>query len=670
MNKIINKHRDLLVCIILVIAILAIFWQIKNHDFINYDDNVYVTDNLHIYQGLTVDNIIWAFTTGYASNYHPLTWLSHMLDISLFGLNPGWHHLVNVFFHIANTLLLFFILNRMTGAFWRSIFVSALFAFHPLHVESVAWAAERKDVLSTFFFMLTILAYILYVEKPLLRRYLLVLFLFILGLLSKPMLVTLPFVLLLLDYWPLSRFELKAKIPFHLIWEKIPLFILVAISSIVTFFVQQSGGAVKSLELFSLKVRIANALVSYADYIGKMIYPLNLAVLYPHPGSNLPLWQVLVAVFLLLFISVFVIWKIKKLPYLFVGWFWYIGMLFPVIGLVQIGGQSMADRYTYISLIGLFIMISWGVPDILKKWHYQRLFLSVSTGIILSALMILTWIQLGYWKDSLILYEHALKVTSNNDLAHNNLGVALAKLKKKYDEAISHYYKALQIRPNHVKAHTNIGVALGEKGMYKEAIPHYYKALRIYPDYAYAHNNLGFALAKLGRFREAIVHFKEALRINPEDLDAYNNMGNALSHLRRYEEAIPYYYKALRIKPDYFEAHNNLGAALFRQGKVNEAISHFREALRINPNNEKTHENLGVALGQQGRIDEAIFHFQEALRIKPDFAEAHNNLGVALAQQGKIKEAIFHFQEALRINPDYIEAHSNLQAVIKMQNKY
>ena len=574
----------------LIFATLLVFWQIKNHDFVNYDDNRYITENRHVQGGLTVEGIIWAFTTTYATNWHPLTWLSHMLDISLFGLNPGYHHLMNLLFHIANTLLLFFILRRMTGEVWKSGFVAALFALHPLHVDSVAWIAERKDVLSTFFFMLTLLAYVFYVEKPVFRRYLFVFFFFVFGLLSKPMLVTLPFLLLLLDYWPLSRFESnkdksKAKIPLHLIWEKIPLFALSFLSSIVTFFARQHGGAVKSLELFLLNIRIENALISYLSYIGKMIWPFNLAVFYPHPGNNLPLLNAFLALLFLLFITVFVMRKIKKLPYLFVGWFWYVGTLVPVIGLI------MADRYTYISLIGIFIMIAFGIPDVLKKWQYQRIFLSLSAGGILSILMVLTWIQVGYWKNSITLFEHALNVTSNNYLAHNNLGVVQAR-----------------------------------RGKLNEAITHYHEALRIKPDDTDTHNNLGFALAQQGKLEEAIFHFKEAIKINPDNEYAQINMGTAMAHQGRLGEAIFHFKEAVRINPDNETTHKNLAVALINQGKIDEAIFHLKEMVRINPDNGTTHNNLGVFLARQGKLKEAIFHFREALKINPEDMEARKNL--------------------------------------------
>jgi len=593
MGKKFKINRHIIIYLFFILTILAVFLQVTNHNFLGFDDDRYIVENHHVLLGLTPNGILWAFTTGYASNYHPLTWLSHMLDISLFGLNPGWHHLVNLLFHILNTLLLFLIFRWMTEELWKSAFVAALFALHPLHVESVVWIAERKDVLSTFFWMLTILAYVYYVKNPVFKRYLLVLFCFLLGLLSKPMLVTLPFVLLLLDYWPLCRFELKSKlkIPLHLIWEKIPLFALSLLLCIVTYFAQQYGGAVRTLEIFSLKIRVANALVSYITYIMKMVWPFKLAVLYPHLGNALSIWKALVAGLLLVFVSVLVIRFVKKLPYLSVGWFWYLGTLVPVIGLVQVGSQSMADRYTYVPLIGIFIMIAWGVPELLKRWRYNKTIFSLSAGIVIPILMIITWIQVGYWKDSITLFEHTLSVTSNNYLAHNNLGVVQAR-----------------------------------RGKLNEAITHYHEALRIKPDDTDTHNNLGFALAQQGKLEEAIFHFKEAIKINPKNEYAQINMGVAMARQGRLGEAIFHFQKALKVNPNNENTHKNLAVALITQGKIDVAIFHLKKMIRINPDNGTTHNNLGVFLARQGKLKEAIFHFREALRINPDNIDARSNL--------------------------------------------
>ena len=414
-KEFIIKHRDILVCLFLVMATLAVYWQVQNYDFVNFDDNDYVYDNRHVQDGLTLKSIIWAFTNIHASNWHPVTWLSHMMDYQLYGMNPGRHHLTNLLFHIANTLLLFLVFRKMTDSLWQSGFVAALFALHPLHVESVAWVSERKDVLSTFFWMLTMWSYIWYVEHPAVKRYILVVLFFALGLMSKPMLVTLPFVLLLLDFYPLNRFQSQQpkgsanaqqrSIALRLILEKIPLFVLVAMSSAMTFYAQKHGKTVASLEVIPLKSRVANALVSYVSYIIKTIYPSKLAVLYPHPGI-LPWWQIAGACLLLVTISFLAIRVVKQSPYFVVGWLWYLGTLVPVIGLVQVGIQSMADRYTYVPLIGIFIIIVWGIPELVAQWRYRKICLATLATVVLTILMAMTWKKVGYWKSSITLFEH------------------------------------------------------------------------------------------------------------------------------------------------------------------------------------------------------------------------------------------------------------------------
>jgi protein O-mannosyl-transferase len=513
-----SDKKIIIILLFLAAATLLAFWQVLRCDFINYDDPEYVTENSHIQNGITREGIQWAFTTGHATNWHPLTWLSHMLDVQLFGLNPRWHHLTNLLFHISNTLLLFFVIHRMTKALWQSAFVAALFALHPLHVESVAWVAERKDVLSTFFWMLTMGTYLFYVERPGLQRYLAVLVFFALGLMAKPMLVTLPFVLLLLDYYPLRRLkqtqsaqEIRAEVndpasadkrkgkakkqhavkgaartvqiaekteqmarpKFQwawirpLLWEKIPLFVLTVLSSIVTYIAQQQGGAVKSIEAFPLSVRIANAFVSYTFYIDKMIWPSNLAVLYPHPGLW-PLWEILGAVLLFIAATFMISWKAKKFPYLAVGWLWYVGTLVPVIGLVQVGSHARADRYTYIPLVGLFIIAAWGIPELLERWRYRKEVFVVSSALSLLGLFFVTWTQVGYWQDSITLFNHTLRVTNQNIIIHTNRGSAYDSLGN-YTQAIADYDRAIEIDPKYATAYNNRGSTYGRLGKYEQA---------------------------------------------------------------------------------------------------------------------------------------------------------------------------------------------------------
>jgi tetratricopeptide (TPR) repeat protein len=556
----------------LTLTTMAVFWPVQDHTFVNFDDGRYIYENSHVPNGVTWKGVFWAFTTVHANFWHPLTWVSHMVDCELYGLNAAGHHLTNLVLHIANTLLLFLVFHRMTHAIWKSAFIAALFALHPLHVESVAWASERKDVLSTFFWVLTMGAYVLYVERPGLKRYLFVLLCFVLGLMAKPMLVTLPFALLLLDYWPLGRWPFKTsahvyperikslngfndqrKGVSYLLAEKAPLLVFASASSIVAFLAQQHGGATKSFASFPIEVRVANALLSYVGYIEKMIWPRNLAVFYPHPGTAVMMWQAALAVLLLLGLSLLTIRLAKEHPYLPVGWLWYLGTLVPVIGLVQVGDHAMADRYSYVPLIGLFIVMAWGL----------------TSGLIV-ILMICSSVQVRHWKDSITLFTHTLRAAPNNPQAHTNLGVALAE-QGKLDEAIWHYTEALRIEPNFLQAHINLGGALAGRGKSDEAVAQYSEALLIKPDFADAHYNLGNVLARHGRPLEAIAHYSEALRIKPDDWEAHNNLGIALAAQDRMAQAVAHFRQALHINPDFPEARHNLAIALQRGDKPEKA---------------------------------------------------------------------------------------------------
>ena len=487
---------------------------------------------------------------------------------------------------MVNAILLFLVLKGMTAATWRSAFVAALFALHPLHVESVAWVAERKDLLSAFFWLLTIGFYLRYVKRPQLNRYLLALLSFALGLMAKPMLVTVPFVLLLLDYWPLERFRSgpsghagRSRIPralnfrlqrsliFHLVLEKVPFFAFATVSSIVTFLVQHRAGAVESLGVLPLQTRFVNTLVSFSSYIEKTIWPHDLAVFYPHPGNSLPMWQAAGAGLFLLAISVLVLRVIRSHPYLTAGWLWYLGTLVPVIGLVQVGSHAMADRYTYVPLIGLFIIIAWGLGDLLKKCPYRRVVLAFTTLVPLSALMSYTSIQIRHWQNSVTLFQHTLEVTSDNWLGHNSLGNALGA-EGEIGDAIAHYRESLRIKPGHARAHNNLGISLAKQKKLDEAIAHFGEALRIKPDFADAHYNLAVLLLKHGEIGDAIAHYREALRIKPGDAELHNNVANALLEDGEIGDAIAHYREALRIRPDDPLARDNLGIALTMQQKA------------------------------------------------------------------------------------------------------
>ncbi|MFV9644564.1 MAG: tetratricopeptide repeat protein [Desulfobacterales bacterium] len=607
-------------------AILIVYCQAIHLDFNNYDDNLYVTENQQVQAGLTVGGLYWAFTTGHASNWHPLTWLSHMLDCELYGLNPMGHHWTNIQIHLTNTLLLFFILQYMTGAIWRSGFVAALFALHPLHVESVAWVAERKDLLCAFFWMLSVWAYLRYIIKPTTVRYILLIIFFICGLMSKPMIVTLPFTLLLIDFWPLSRLTSPAhKEPasycqtfISLVRGKIPLFALSAISSIITVIFQQHGKSIISLDFFPLSMRIANALISYLKYIEKMIWPVNLAVFYPY--QKWPAVEVILSGSLLLCISALVILASRGRPYLTTGWLWYLGTLVPTVGLVQVGLQSMADRYTYIPLIGLFIIVVWGISDISSRWRRQNILFPLLSSIIFVSLMICTYFQVHHWKNSITLFTHALNVTRNNYIALCNMGQAL-EIQGRFDEAIPHYYKALEINPNYVDAYNNIGVALARKGDVKNAINHYYRALQINPDNAKAHNNLGAALACRGNDKDAIYHYNEALRIDSDYAGAYYNLGKIFVNQGKTKDAILHFQKALQKNPDMTQALYNLSWIVatsnderFRNGK--EAINLAEKLCKLqNYSQPLSLDALAAAYAEIGKFDRAVKVAQQGLSM-------------------------------------------------------
>lgn len=678
MDKFFGIRSKYLISLLLVIITVAVYWPVLKYDFTNYDDDKYITDNPPVQAGLTLSSIIWAFTKIHESNWHPLTWLSHMLDAQVYGPNAMGHHLTNLLFHVANVLLLYIVFMLMTGCVWKSGFVASLFAIHPLHVESVAWIAERKDVLSTFFWLLTMLAYIRYASCRRIGRYIPIVVLFALGLMSKPMLVTLPFVLLLMDYWPLCRTtfsdgwgfcvhngkdeatslkrgvgdrrkfrHVRAKFSgnMSLVWEKTPLFLMTLASCIVTFYAQKTQGSVQSFEFYPLGVRIANSFAAYVGYIRKMFWPTDLACFYPHPGRDLPMWKPLWGIIVLAGVS-YLVWRLaSRRPYLAVGWLWYLGTLIPVIGFIQVGMQAMADRYTYIPLIGLFIIIAWGVPELigcsgtsgkveeLEKARQTIIAFAACTAV--AALMVGTWFQVGYWKNSITLFERALAVTENNDTAHNNLGIALAW-----------------------------------QGHLHEAIPHYKRALEISPLYGDAHGNLANAYAQLEMYDDAIREYKEVLKLNPNDPRAYYNLGNVLAAQGKAKEALENYSRALGIKQDDAGAHLSIGKMLADQGKYEEALVEYRKAIELKPSFAEAHYNMGLALKRLGRLDEAIKAYREAVRFKPEYPEALNNLGNVLFLQRKYDEAIEEYKRAIKIRPDHAEAHHNLAAAYFYKGEY
>ncbi|MGA2914841.1 MAG: tetratricopeptide repeat protein [Sedimentisphaerales bacterium] len=642
----INYLRQFWICAVLTLATTAVYYRVCTYDFVNYDDNVYVYKNPNIQAGITLKNIKWAFTAGYASNWHPLTWLSLMLDRQLFGPDASGFHFTNLIFHIANTLLLFIVLKLMTNAIWQSAFVAALFVLHPLHVESVAWVSERKDVLSTFFWLLTMWAYVRYAGRGKISNYLLVVIFFVFGLLSKPMVVTLPFVLLLLDYWPLQRLNTKRSLP-HLLIEKIPLFVIAATSCIITLIVQRESKAVMNLAEFPLKIRIYNTFSSYIQYIIKMIWPAKLAMFYPHFGQNVSILFIVISALILAAVTIFVLLFSKNHRYLGTGWFWYLGTLVPVIGIVQVGSQAMADRYTYITLTGLFIIIVWGISELSEKWPYRKNVLWASSLIVLSVLAVCSFIQQGYWKNTITLCEHALKVTDNNFQAHFSLAGKLIE-EGRIEEAIRHSGEAVRIVPDYVEPIITLANALQMSGRIDEAIHYYERALKIAPGSADVYLNYGYALAAKGKFDDAISLYNKGLQIAPDSIELHINLGTALARSGRLDEAVKEYQKSLQMKPDNPEVLESLGIILFQQGKTDEAFKYFTETLRIDPNRPQGHYYLGQILAQRGKIDDAIEHFDDALRLKPT-VKFMNVLAAAYAAAGNFNKAIEITEKALEL---------------------
>ena len=644
------QSLDFCICVLLLLAILAVYGQVRSHDFVNYDDPRYVTQNPQVRGGLTWHGLVWAFTSAHDSNWIPLTWLSHMLDCQLFGLESGAHHFTNVALHMLSALLLFGLLRRMTGARWRSAFVALAFALHPLHVESVAWVAERKDVLSAAFFFLALWAYLDYTARPSRGRYLLVALIFCCGLMAKPMVVTLPFIALLLDFWPLRR-----KAAAGLILEKLSLFALVAGASVLTYLVQEHAGAVSSIDQVPLVARLQNALVSYVAYLGNFVWPARLAVFYPYLIP--PVWEGMTAGFALAAVTVLVLRVRGRYPYAAVGWLWYLGTLVPVIGLVQAGSQSRADRYTYIPMVGISIVLAWGAAEAVGRWRWGRRALAAAMVAVCSAWAVVAWFNVEHWRNSISLFRHAIDVTTDNYVAYNNLAVALRQAGE-LDEAVSSFESVLRIRPQDAQARDNLGEALMAVGRVDEAVPHLEEAIRLQPGFAKARIDLASALIRSGRAAQAEAQYRAALQLRPASVEAHYGLGGVLAQQGRLQEALPHLREAL---PQLVEAvgsnpgdpdlRYNLGTLLGIMGRADEAIVQFAEAVRLQPGNPEAHFNLGTALAARNRLEEARDEFAAAVRLRPDYVNAHINLGRILAALGHADEAAREFSEAERLKP-------------------
>ncbi len=574
----VSTKKIMIVYIFLTVFTLAAFWQVTGFDFINFDDDVYVTKNFHLQSGLTLDGLRWAFSSTYADFWHPITLISLMFNYQIHGTTPGGYHLTNLLLHLLSTLLLFWLFNRMTGALWKSAFVAALFAFHPLHVESVAWVAKRKDVLSTFFWMITLCIYVYYTEKPAIKKYLLMLFFFLLALMSKPWVITLPLIMILLDYWPLNRFKLMNKNSKFIIWqlkEKVPFVIVSFIFSVITYFVHGQPYHVH----FSLISRLQNASISLATYPKKIFWPLDLSVFYPFSDKISP-WQVLGSALLLVVITSFVIKMVKGLPYLFVGWFWYIITLLPVLGVIQVNTKALSDNYTYLPLIGIAIMIAWGIPFLFYQKYILKKVLFPLSVIILLICAALAWQQCHYWKDSITLYGHALSVTKDKVLVHLNRGIAYAQMGS-YQQAIKDFDQAIALKPDDALVYFNRGITYTQWGKYQFAIKDFNQVIALKPDDASAYFNRGVVYAILKQYQTAILDFKKSIAMKRDYADAYYNSGMVYFQLKEYKNAIENYNRAIRLKPDDAQTYTNRGIAYFMQGNYMDGCRDAQKACEL-----------------------------------------------------------------------------------------
>jgi tetratricopeptide (TPR) repeat protein len=630
-----GQGRITLLALLIVVVTVSVYLQAGKFDFLNYDDPIYTTENTVVQQGLTLPGIIWAFTEGtYHTNYWaPLTWITFLIDSELFGMAPGGYHITNVLFHVLNSLLLFYVFLRLTGNKWKSFVLALFFALHPLHVESVAWISERKDVVSTFFWILTLSAYARYVRKPGIAGYSAVFVLFICCLMGKPMGVTLPFVLLLLDYWPLGRYGGGQPVQMRafwgkfrrLVWEKLPLFLIVAILLPLTFYAQGKAGALKSLETIPFFFRLENVLVSYASQVLKTFWPINLGILYPYPES-LPSWQWITAFVGFVLITWIALKYFFKYPYLIVGWAWFLGTFVPVAGFIVIGPHVTADRYTYIPLVGLFLMAIWGGSDLCT---YLKISKKIAIFLTVSAVAACTWLthkQIGYWQNNITIYTHTLEVTEVNWPVHLNLGTAYRELGME-GLALEQYRQALRLRPDIIELQISVGEVLDTMGRTGEEVTHYKNALQIKPESAQIHTALAVALDKNGESGSAIAHF----------------------------------LKAIELDKNSAEAHQGLGVTLFNQGQVDLAIEHYWKAIRVDREFALAYKNLGVALMAKGQLKKAYARLMDAIAFDPDYAEAYYALGVFHLKNGDKIAALNYFNRALQIDPTHKSAQEGIQ---------
>ncbi len=666
------RWKIMMIILVLSMLTLAIYWQVQRFNFINYDDNMYVTQNNHVKSGINLQSVFSSFTDIKTANWHPLTMLSHMLDWQLFGNKAGGHHWTSVIIHILNTILLFLLLNRLTGALWRSALVAALFAVHPINVESVAWVAERKNVLSTFFWFLTMLFYVWYAEKPGWKRYLPVILCFALGLMSKPMLVTLPFALLLMDYWPFNRTEIdtsynedrqsvqvrKAGWKF-LIAEKIPLFVLTGIFSAITMHAQQSVGAVVSIDSLPFHLRVQNAIASYGIYIQKMFWPLDLSVFYPR--YNIAGWELLMILLFLVFLSLLIIRYYQKKPYLLVGWLWFLGIMVPVIGFVQVGDQAMADRYAYVPFIGLFVMVVWYSYDCVSQNKYLRAGFIIFSFCVVLFLSVICWQYCQLWGNKFALWNNVLK-HHKVAFAYNFRGLAYAE-EGRNNLALADYNTAIELEKKFVEAFINRAILYTGMSEYSRALIDFNHAQSINPRFADIYYNRGLLYLKTGQLDAAIADFTETIRIEPEMADAYNNRGLALHLKGDYKKAFADLNRALKINPQLAEAYFNRGIIYNTSGQYINAISDFTTTLDIKPQFAEAYLYRGVSFAFLGRYNDAIGDFQQVISIDTRHVPGRNNLGNLLKKMKRYEEASEQYRKVLQIKPDDQDALRSLREI-------
>jgi tetratricopeptide (TPR) repeat protein len=653
--------QNVFICLALLAALFAVYAQAGHFEFLNLDDDEYVVRNPHIPQGLTAGSIAWALRSTDSAYWFPITRLSYLLDAQLHGLTPGGFHVTNLLLHIACALLLFACFRRMTGTLWQSAFVAFAFALHPTHVETVAWVAERKELLSALFWFLTLWMYLVYVGRPRLWPYCAMAGLFSCGLMSQALIVTLPFALLLLDYWPLKRLREGSRV----VLEKLPLIALAIGASAITVVAQQRVGALAELQHLSLSARLENAVVSYVVYIEKFLWPANLAVFYPYSES--PAWQWTLAGLTIIAVTVFCIrWRDRR-PYLLVGWLWFLGTLVPVIGLVQAGSQSRADRYTYISTIGLSVMVAWSAAEI---GSLQRPIAACAVAVALLWCAV-SWRTLANWQNSETLFTHALQVTDQNFIAYNNLGTVL-RGQGRFEDAVANFENAVRIQPASQEAQDNLGEALTTLGKGEDAIPHLQTAIRLRPDLAKPRIDLGSALMVAGRTEEAAAQFREALRLEPQSSDAEYRLAGVLVVQGHVPEAMPHFEKALPSlrdavarNPEDADGHYNLGEVYGMMGRPDEAVPEFTAAVRLRPDDADAHFNLGVALSSAGQFDAAAGHFGTAVRLRPDYVNAHLLLARTLAALGRRNDAIEEYSQTLRLAPAMQQARNELDSLTR-----